>query len=667
MPAVDSLAATGTGYITSSQIPVRAGYKFLGWSTTQSGSAIVKTMPVSGNVTLYAAWDVTNASYSTEGKYDSVTGKYSVKLFYTANKATNLASFGFLANPTKMTLDSVVYADGIESACKNNIGIFKNENGIYVDQWYPAQGYISAVNKKLIATLTYNMTSAQYNAFVPATDFSTYRYSDVAVDTVWSGVKYLFAPHVASIDVNYEMVDTTPLVDMSSVLITINCDSAKATTSVISGTKISVITDYSFSITPKSGEHIHSVTYKTGTNGTPIVITATDGLYKIPTAALTDSIIIDVIFDEMIDSISLYEIIEPVAGQAISYGVVAIDGRYTLYDGNSLSWWVGETQITGNFGYNKAYTVKVHLKANDLYMFMPITDCYINDTLQSNLMIDPDGSAYVVYTFPATEKQTVSTVAVTGIDAPVRGATPDITAVTGTGYSATVTWSPVVTTTFAPSAVYTATAVLTPDSDYEFANTITAATMNGNNVSATKNANGTITLSYTFPATAKQPLTTVAVSGIDAPVKGATPDVTALTGTGYSATVTWSPTVTTAFIASTVYTATVVLTPGSEYVFADTITSASINGNSVSATKNANGTVTMSYTFPATAAAVLIGDANGDGVVNLMDATRLLKYLSNWTVDITLAACDTNADGNVDMLDITRLLKYLAGWNVTLG
>ena len=63
----------------------------------------------------------------------------------------------------------------------------------------------------------------------------------------------------------------------------------------------------------------------------------------------------------------------------------------------------------------------------------------------------------------------------------------------------------------------------------------------------------------------------------------------------------------------------------------------------------------------------LYGDINDDGVVDGLDATRLLQYLAEWDVVINFNAADVNVDGVVDGLDVTRLLQYLAEWDVVLG
>ena len=71
--------------------------------------------------------------------------------------------------------------------------------------------------------------------------------------------------------------------------------------------------------------------------------------------------------------------------------------------------------------------------------------------------------------------------------------------------------------------------------------------------------------------------------------------------------------------------------------------------------------------FLTPAAAILYGDANGDGVVNSRDATRILRYVAGYEVEIDLEAADANGDGTVNSRDATRILRYVAGYNVTLG
>ncbi len=62
------------------------------------------------------------------------------------------------------------------------------------------------------------------------------------------------------------------------------------------------------------------------------------------------------------------------------------------------------------------------------------------------------------------------------------------------------------------------------------------------------------------------------------------------------------------------------------------------------------------------------GDANGDGKVNITDATAILKDIAKWDVSIDRRAADVNGDEKVTLTDVTTLLKYLANWEgIVLG
>lgn len=62
------------------------------------------------------------------------------------------------------------------------------------------------------------------------------------------------------------------------------------------------------------------------------------------------------------------------------------------------------------------------------------------------------------------------------------------------------------------------------------------------------------------------------------------------------------------------------------------------------------------------------GDVNGDGNVNLTDASQLLKYIARWKdVTVDIHQIDFNNDGSKNITDVAILLKYIAGWNVELN
>ncbi|MGN0476851.1 MAG: dockerin type I repeat-containing protein, partial [Ruminococcus sp.] len=56
----------------------------------------------------------------------------------------------------------------------------------------------------------------------------------------------------------------------------------------------------------------------------------------------------------------------------------------------------------------------------------------------------------------------------------------------------------------------------------------------------------------------------------------------------------------------------------------------------------------------------LLGDANGDEVIDVRDATTIQKYLARIKIDIILDNSDVNKDGGVDISDATLIQKYLS-------
>lgn len=58
----------------------------------------------------------------------------------------------------------------------------------------------------------------------------------------------------------------------------------------------------------------------------------------------------------------------------------------------------------------------------------------------------------------------------------------------------------------------------------------------------------------------------------------------------------------------------------------------------------------------------LLGDVNGDGLVNLKDVTLLTRYRAGWDVKIIKPAADVNKDSVIDLKDISILRRHLADW-----
>ena len=129
-----------------------------------------------------------------------------------------------------------------------------------------------------------------------------------------------------------------------------------------------------------------------------------------------------------------------------------------------------------------------------------------------------DSTENVTYAVNATEpvNSDISSVAITGIDIPTANTTLDTSAACATtGVSSTtpqITWTPS-DTIAGYNTSYTASITLTADTGYKFVDS-TTATINGNTAtSVNKNTDGTLTVTYAFPATADK-LTSITAPSI---------------------------------------------------------------------------------------------------------------------------------------------------------
>ena len=59
----------------------------------------------------------------------------------------------------------------------------------------------------------------------------------------------------------------------------------------------------------------------------------------------------------------------------------------------------------------------------------------------------------------------------------------------------------------------------------------------------------------------------------------------------------------------------------------------------------------------------IVGDANGDGGIDVADATILQKFINYIPVTIHKEVADVNADGRIDVRDATAIQKKIAGYN----
>lgn len=79
-------------------------------------------------------------------------------------------------------------------------------------------------------------------------------------------------------------------------------------------------------------------------------------------------------------------------------------------------------------------------------------------------------------------------------------------------------------------------------------------------------------------------------------------------------------------------------------------------------------TTVTTTTKPTTATTVtepagILGDVNGDGIVNVKDASAIQKYAAEMTVELNLKLADYNKDGYVNVKDVTDIQKTTAFLN----
>jgi hypothetical protein len=219
----------------------------------------------------------------------------------------------------------------------------------------------------------------------------------------------------------------------------------------------------------------------------------------------------------------------------------------------------------------------------------------------------------------------VSNTTITGLTAPVAGASPIMTAITNSEYTGNViSWIPS-DSTFAYNQDYTATINLTATSGYTFTGvTANSFTVNGYSTIHSPGSGTTISIQVTFPKTELQPVTNRTILGVSVPSKGGTPSATITVDTQYTGNISWTPNDGT-FLPNTQYTATINLTAVSGYTFAGialaTNSSFTVAGaTTVANTAGSGTTITVTAVFPTTATNPT-GNANFTITFSFLDAS----------------------------------------------
>lgn len=61
---------------------------------------------------------------------------------------------------------------------------------------------------------------------------------------------------------------------------------------------------------------------------------------------------------------------------------------------------------------------------------------------------------------------------------------------------------------------------------------------------------------------------------------------------------------------------------------------------------------------------IFMGNADKNDIINISDASMMLKLIAGWDVDADSVAADVNGDGVVNLSDVTLMLQKVAGWDV---
>jgi len=74
---------------------------------------------------------------------------------------------------------------------------------------------------------------------------------------------------------------------------------------------------------------------------------------------------------------------------------------------------------------------------------------------------------------------------------------------------------------------------------------------------------------------------------------------------------------------------------------------------------------TADYDF---STALIYGDADNSGTVNLLDASAMMKHAAGWfSVVINEEAADVDCSGKVNLVDVGLVMKSIAKWDINLG
>lgn len=201
-----------------------------------------------------------------------------------------------------------------------------------------------------------------------------------------------------------------------------------------------------------------------------------------------------------------------------------------------------------------------------------------------------------IFGLEEVERVTVTAPAIVGIPTPIAGEKP-VYNINGEQFTGTITWTPdLIDSKFGPQTVYTATITLTPKVGYTLSG-VAANFFTVEGATSVSNAANSGVVTATFPQTGTAVVWDNDLWKVTTPETGKTP-VLDFTGSNYTGKVVWSPEAST-FAASTVYTATVTLTPKEGFTF-DGIPENFFKRSGATSVTNAANSGVVTIVFPAT-------------------------------------------------------------------
>ncbi len=261
----------------------------------------------------------------------------------------------------------------------------------------------------------------------------------------------------------------------------------------------------------------------------------------------------------IVTSVAVTDLNIPASGETLDFTALPKDDSYVI---NSVSWkdlTTNQNMTTGSVAVaGHKYEVEIFIRVKDGCKLKVDRDGCPDvaakiGTYNANV-ISAVSDIVVGITDTYLVPDDITTVTVSGIDAPVTGATPDTTATCGSGYTISeIVWVDTTgeykdwvynVTEFEAEREYTVQITLNTIGNYRFVmdgpyNDVSGKINNNTAIVYGSNSSTEVAIGYEFPVTEKPAPTiipSVYVNGIDAPVVGNAPDTEGTCGEGYEIT-----------------------------------------------------------------------------------------------------------------------------------